>query len=116
MKVYSLYVGFNLTKEKLQSPDNIDAVFEAYTRQIPTSQLNKLLSQLRETGHTISKHGASLRLQYGTQTRTSPPGFTFFANHPRLVDDNYRRFLENRMREAFDLTGTPIMLNFKQKS
>jgi ribosome-associated GTPase EngA len=93
----------------------IDAVYEAYAREIPTSALNRLLSQLRETGHTVSKHGASLRLQYGTQTRTNPPGFTFFANHPRLVDDNYRRFLENRMREAFDLIGTPITFGFRQK-
>jgi ribosome-associated GTPase EngA len=93
----------------------IDTVYAAYTRQITTSALNRLLSQLRETGHTVSKHGASLRLQYGTQTRTSPPGFAFFANHPRLVDENYKRYLENRMREAFDLVGTPIILQFRQK-
>lgn len=93
----------------------VDTVYASYTRQLTTSAINKLLTQLRETGHTVSKHGASLRLQYGTQVRISPPGFTFFANHPRLVDDNYRRFLENRMREAFDLTGTPITLGFRQK-
>ena len=93
----------------------VDTVYASYTRQLTTSAVNKLLTQLRETGHTVSKHGASLRLQYGTQVRISPPGFTFFANHPRLVDDNYRRFLENRMREAFDLTGTPITLGFRQK-
>jgi small GTP-binding protein len=93
----------------------VDTVYASYTRQLTTSAINKLLSQLRETGHTVSKHGASLRLQYGTQVRISPPGFTFFANHPRLADDNYRRFLENRMREAFDLTGTPIKLGFRQK-
>lgn len=93
----------------------VDAVYESYTRQIPTSALNRLLTDLRETGHTVSKHGASLKLRYGTQTRTKPPGFAFFANHPRLVDDNYRRYLENRMREAFDFTGTPIMLSFRQK-
>jgi GTP-binding protein len=95
--------------------DAVDTVYASYTRQLTTSAVNKLLTQLRETGHTVSKHGASLRLQYGTQVRISPPGFTFFANHPRLVDDNYRRFLENRMREAFDLTGTPITLGFRQK-
>jgi ribosome-associated GTPase EngA len=95
--------------------DAVDTVYASYTRQLTTSSINKLLSQLRETGHTVSKQGVSLRLQYGTQVRISPPGFTFFANHPRLVDDNYRRFLENRMREAFDLTGTPIKLGFRQK-
>jgi GTP-binding protein len=93
----------------------VDTVYAAYTRTITTPQVNKLLTALRETGHTISKHGASLKLRYGTQTRTSPPGFVFFANHPRLVDDNFRRYLENRMREAFDLAGTPITLSFRQK-
>lgn len=93
----------------------VGVVYDSYTRQIATSALNRLLTQLRETGHTVSKHGASLRLQYGTQTRTAPPGFTFFANHPRLVDENFRRYLENRMREAFDLIGTPITLSFRQK-
>jgi ribosome-associated GTPase EngA len=93
----------------------VDTVYAAFTRQITTPQINKLLTALRETGHTVSKHGASLRLKYGTQTRISPPGFVFFANHPRLVDDNFRRYLENRMREAFDLTGTPVILSFRQK-
>lgn len=93
----------------------IDDVYAAYTRQIPTSRLNRLLTELRDTGHTVSKHGASLKVRYGTQTRVAPPGFTFFANHPKLVDDNYRRYLENRMREALDLAGTPIILKFRQK-
>jgi ribosome-associated GTPase EngA len=95
--------------------DTVDTVYAAYTREIPTSKVNKLLTTIRETGHTVSKHGASLKLQYGTQTRTSPPGFVFFANHPRLVDENFRRYLENRMREAFDLHGTPVTLQFRQK-
>ncbi len=93
----------------------VDTVYAAYTRTIPTPAINKLLTQLRETGHTVSKHGASLKVRYGTQTHTSPPVFTFFANHPRLADDNYHRFMENRMREAFDLTGTPVKLHFRQK-
>lgn len=93
----------------------VDTVHAAYMRQIPTSQINRLLTDLREVGHTVSKHGATLKIRYGTQTHTAPPGFTLFANHPRLVDDNYRRYLENRMREAFDLTGTPITLKFREK-
>lgn len=93
----------------------IDLAFENYTKTIPTSQLNKLLTELREFGHTVSKKGTSLRLQYATQTRTAPPGFTFFANHPTLVDDNFRRYLENRIRERFDFTGTPITLKFRKK-
>ncbi|MDO5045006.1 MAG: hypothetical protein Q4E22_06915, partial [Coriobacteriia bacterium] len=41
--------------------------------------------------------------------------FTFFANHPDIVDDNFRRYLENRLRDSFDFTGTPIILKFRRK-
>lgn len=93
----------------------VDAVYAAYTRTLPTSALNRLLTELRAGGHTVSRGGKVLRLQYATQTGTKPPTFTFFANHPRLVDANFERFLENRLREAFDLAGTPIRLKFRQK-
>jgi ribosome-associated GTPase EngA len=93
----------------------IDTVHDSYVREIPTSALNRFLSDLRETGHTISRGGAQLKVKYGTQTHTGPPVFTFFANHPKLVDENFRRYMENRMREHFDLTGTPVTLKFRQK-
>jgi ribosome-associated GTPase EngA len=94
----------------------VDLAYGNYRRKITTSALNKLLTELRDFGHTVSKGPKTLRVNYATQTRTAPPGFTFFCNHPRLADDQYRRYLENRMREAFDLEGTPISLNFKSKS
>jgi GTP-binding protein len=93
----------------------IDAVYATFTQEITTSKLNRFLADLRDTGHTISRNGVHLRIKYGTQTRTNPPGFTFFANHPKLVDENFKRYIENRMREAFDFSGTPITLKFRQK-
>jgi ribosome-associated GTPase EngA len=93
----------------------IDTVYAAYTSEVSTSRVNKFLTEIRQVGHTVSKQGATLRLQYGTQTGVKPPRFTFFANHPRLADDNFHRYLENRMRETFDFTGTPVMLKFRQK-
>ena len=74
-----------------------------------------MLAGIRETGHTVSKGKAVLRMKYLTQTGACPPYFTFFVNRPDVVDDNYERYLENRMREAFDLTGTPIRFKFKKK-
>ena len=93
----------------------VSSIFDAYAGSVATSALNRLLTELRATGHSVSKGGKMLRLQYATQTGTCPPVFTFFANHPRLVDANYERYLENRLREAFDLTGTPVRLRFRQK-
>jgi len=93
----------------------ISKAYENYTREISTSQLNKLLTEMRDFGHTRNQGGKTLRMHYVTQTRIAPPGFTFFANHPNLVDDNYRRYIENRMRERFDFTGTPILMKFRKK-
>jgi GTP-binding protein len=93
----------------------VDTVFANYIKEISTSALNKLLTEMRDFGHTVNKGGKTLRVNYVTQTRTAPPGFTFFANHPTLADDNFKRYVENRMRDAFDFTGTPLILKFRSK-
>ena len=89
---------------------------EAHASQLRTSELNDLLAQIREGGHTRSEKGRRLKIQYATQTGSKPPVVTFWCNAPDLVDDNFERFLENRLRERFDLTGTPVRLKFRRKS
>ena len=93
----------------------IDTCYASYTRQLSTSKLNAWLAQIHESGHTITKGKTVLRIKYVTQTAVEPPQFTFFCNRPDVVTDNYERFLENRMRKSFDLTGTPIRFKFKKK-
>ena len=93
----------------------VDVAYENFCKSIPTNQLNVWLGEIREGGHTVSKGKAILRMKYVTQTATCPPQFTFFVNRPDLVNDNYERFLENRLRKSFDLTGTPVKLKFKKK-
>lgn len=93
----------------------LDTALRNYTQELTTSALNRLLTEMRDFGHTVTKHGKTLRVHYVTQTGTAPPQFTFFANHPTLVEDNFRRYVENRLRQAFDFTGTPIRLRFRQK-
>ena len=83
--------------------------------QIKTSRLNELISRIREDGHTVTDKGRRLKLRYGTQTATKPPTITFWCSAPDLVDDNYERFLENRLRESLELEGTPIRLKFRGK-
>ena len=93
----------------------VDAVYESYSSQIATNKLNAWLGDVRETGHTVTEGHKTLRLKYMTQTSTRPPRFTVFANHPEIVTDNFERFLENRLRAQFDLTGTPVSFKFKKK-
>ena len=92
------------------------AAAETHATQIPTPRLNDLLTKIRESGHTVSTGRRRLKVRYGAQTGSCPPILTFWCNAPDLVDDNYERFLENRIRETFDLTGTPIRLKFKRSS
>jgi len=93
----------------------IDTAYANYVGKTPTSKLNAFLTELRDFGHTISKGHSRLRINYVTQTGTRPPQFTFFANHPEIIDDTYTRYLENRMRKAFPLEGTPVTMKFKRK-
>lgn len=94
----------------------IDGVYESYSTRISTNRLNSLLTELRDFGHTIVKGSKRLRLNYITQTASQPPVFTIFANFPEIIDDSFKRYLENRIRASFDLTGTPIRLKFKRKN
>lgn len=95
--------------------DALDTAYKNFSQTIPTNKLNTWLAGIRESGHTVTKRKVILRMKYVTQTGTRPPFFTFFANRPDVVTDNFERFLENRMREAFDLEGTPIKMKFKKK-
>lgn len=105
-----------LTGKNLQNIwAHINHAYQNYTGSIPTNKLNVWLEDIRHFGHTISSGKSILRLKYITQTGTCPPVFTLFANRPDLVDDNYERYLENRMREQFDLEGTPVRFKFKKK-
>lgn len=94
----------------------LDAAVANRAKTIPTSQLNKLLTEMREFGHTVTKGTKRLKMNYMTQTGHRPPVFTFFVNMPELVTPNFERYLENRLRDRFDLVGTPIRLKFKRKS
>ncbi len=105
----------NTGKNVLKVWDAIDKAYAAYCTHITTNRLNTWLAAIREFGHAASKGKRVLKLKYVSQTGDKPPRFTFFVNHPDLVDDNYERYLENRLRREFDLEGTPIFMKFKKR-
>lgn len=94
---------------------SIDKAYENFNKRVPTNQLNNWLMGIKETGFTVTKGKKILRLKYMTQTGQKPPQFTVFVNHASIVNDNFERFFENRLRETFDFDGTPINLKFKTK-
>ena len=90
--------------------DAIDEAYANFSKKISTAKLNEWLADIRESGHTISSGKTILRMKYMTQIGVQPPTFNIFCNKPDIVTQNYKRFLENKLRGAFDLKGTPVKI------
>lgn len=91
-------------------------VQERRQRRISTSELNGALLEEIEKTPPPSVSGRDLRINYITQVGTQPPVFAFFSNHPELIPDSYKRFLERKMRDVFELEGVPVSFLFKRKN
>lgn len=90
-------------------------VYEQCNKRVSTSILNKVLLEALAMNPPSTKRGKKLRVYYATQVRTAPPTFILFVNDEELVQDSYKRYLENKMREAFGFFGTPIRMSFREK-
>lgn len=95
--------------------ESINIAYNNYCKKIPTAKLNEWLADIRESGHTITSGKAILRMKYITQSGIKPPTFQIFCNRPDIVTSNYKRFLENKLRSSFDLSGTPINIYLRGK-
>lgn len=84
--------------------------------RIKTSELNATLLPFFEKTPPPAVKGLDLRINYVTQVGTEPPVFAFFLNHPHLLPDSYKRFMERILRENFDFVGTPISFVFRRKN
>ena len=89
---------------------------ERRSTRIPTHQLNEELIEMLERTPPPSVRGRDLRINYATQSKVAPPVFVFFLNHPDLLPDSYKRFIERRLRDVHDLEGVPISFLFKKKN
>jgi GTPase len=95
--------------------DRIEDQFEKHTARIPTAELNRFLAELREAREAPSRGGRRLNLLYGTQVQTRPPRFRFFVNDPGLVTRDYGYWVENKLRERFELEGIPVAIDFVRR-
>jgi GTP-binding protein len=95
--------------------DKVEEQFAKYTARIPTGELNRFLGELREERQPPSRAGRRLNLLYGTQTQTRPPRFRFFVNDPSLITRDYGYWVENRLRERFELEGVPVAIDFVRR-
>ena len=106
-----------LTKKRLHTlmPEVLH-VAENISKEIKTSVLNDVINEAYELNIPPSYKGKRLKIYFVSQTGSKPPKFTFNVNNKGLVHFSYYRYLENKIRENFDLVGTPIILQFKNRS
>lgn len=91
-------------------------VYENKQKKVPTAQLNEKFLPLIENYPPPATKGKYIKIKYCTQLpNTQVPTFVFFANLPQYVKEPYRRFLENKLREWWDFTGTPVQLFIRNK-
>ena len=105
-----------LTKKRIHTlMPEILKVYENSRRQIPTNVINDVITDAYALNLPPSYKGKRLKIYFSSQVRTQPPTFNIQVNSKGLIHFSYKRYLENKIREAFDFEGTPIVLQFKNK-
>lgn len=114
---FSIIFASALTKQRIfKVLETAKEVYLAKTKRIPTARLNEEMLPLIEAYPPPSNKGKYIKIKYVTQLpNTQIPSFVFFANLPQYVKEPYKRFLENKIRERWDLCGTPINIFIRQK-
>lgn len=105
-----------VTKQRLnQIFDESIKVYEQCTKRVSTSLLNKVINEAYALNPPTSFKGKRLKIYYVTQAKTQPPTFILFVNNEELLKDSYKRYLENKLREAFGFFGTPIRISVRER-
>lgn len=96
----------------------LSSIDEAYTsccRRVPTSILNEIISDAQALNPTPDFNHGRLNIKFASQVSINPPTFVMFCNNPKFAHFSYTRYLENRLRESFDFTGTPINIIYRER-
>jgi GTP-binding protein len=96
--------------------DTIAELFDRYIVRIPTPELNRAVEELRAKRQPPSRNGRRLNLLYAAQIHQRPPRFRIFVNDPSLVTRDYGYWVENELRDRFELEGVPVSIDFVKRS
>ena len=111
--IITLSAKSHLRVDKLY--DMILEINENYSQRITTSQLNDVMDKAMRRHHLPSMHGQVIRIYYATQYETRPPKIAIVMNKPKGLHFTYRRYLTNKLREAFNFSGTPLLFKAKKR-
>ena len=93
----------------------VEKVEESITKEIPTNLLNDVIGNAQMLNQAPSYKGRRLRIYFVNQTDIKPPKFTLRVNDKSLVHFSYERYIENTLRNNFNLEGTPIIIQWKNR-
>jgi GTP-binding protein len=93
----------------------VSQVYRERLKRLSTAAVNNVIQQAVASHVRPTSQGKPLKIFYATQAEANPPTFVFFTNDARIVHFSYKRFLENKLREAFGFLGTPLRLIFKTR-
>ena len=109
---------FVSAKDKIRIFKAMEAALQVYENKkikVPTSKLNDIMLPIIEAFPPPMVRGNFIKVKYITQLPSRTPSFAFFTNYPKDIKDSYRNFLENKLREHFQLSGVPINIFFRSK-
>ena len=95
--------------------EQINNVYENYNRKVPTNVLNDVILDATLLNQAPIFNGNRLKISYCSQVSIAPPTFVMFANDPNYLHFSYQRYLENKIREAFEFEGAPIKIIIRKK-
>ena len=96
--------------------DTVAELYDRYVVKIPTPELNRAVEDLRAKRQPPSRNGRRLNLLYAAQIHQRPPRFRIFVNDPSLVTRDYGYWVENELRDRFELEGVPVSIDFVKRS
>lgn len=111
-------VLFISAKEKTRIFKAIEIALEVYAnrqKKISTARLNEVMLKAVENYHAPVVRGHPVKIKYVTQLPTAVPSFAFFCNFPDDIKQPYKNYLENQLRQHFELSGVPVRLFFRKK-
>ncbi len=105
-----------ITKQRiLKALETAVHVYENRMKHIPTSKLNSVMLKVIQVYPPPAVKGKNIKIKYVTQLPTHAPAFAFFCSRPQYVQESYKRYLENKLREHFDFKGVSIQIFFREK-
>jgi len=106
-----------LTKQRIYKVIDLSLkILDEMGKKISTSELNEFIERtFRNISLPSTTTGKEVKIKYGIQIKSSPPIFSFFVNDPRSIQENTKRFIENKIRTEYGFEGVPLTLLFKNK-